>query len=97
VVARGISINGLPITLKGDSTTGSIDMNHYYRDCVIGGPGAFILPVRDISEMARTIEHKLLREILVAGVLSRQPPLRQIAVRSTTATAVCNLGPGAVR
>jgi hypothetical protein len=63
-VAQGITINGLPIMLK--RPTGFGDMEHldrYYRDCVIGGPGAFLVPVRDRAQFANAIRTKILREI----------------------------------
>jgi hypothetical protein len=63
-VAKGITINGLPLMLKRPSGMG--DMEHldaYYRDCVIGGPGAFIVPVRDRTQFAEAIKTKIIREI----------------------------------
>ncbi|MFO1060303.1 MAG: DUF1194 domain-containing protein [Dongiaceae bacterium] len=49
VLSRGISINGLPVILKR-GLFGSLPepemLDAYYRDCVIGGPGAFTVPVR---------------------------------------------------
>jgi hypothetical protein len=63
-VAKGVTINGLPIMLK--RPTGFGDMEHldlYYRDCVIGGPGAFIVPVRERQHFAEAIKTKLIREI----------------------------------
>jgi hypothetical protein len=48
VVSQGIAINGLPIVIKeGDSDP---DLAAYYRNCVIGGPGAFIITVSEISD-----------------------------------------------
>ena len=46
VLSKGITINGLPIMLKRPSfSTMDIDMlDIYYEDCVIGGPGAFVVP-----------------------------------------------------
>jgi hypothetical protein len=42
-LARGITINGLPITLKRLDSAWDIDnLDLYFRDCVIGGPGAFL-------------------------------------------------------
>src|SRR5215831_11978932 len=43
VLAAGITINGLPIMLKRpNSFTMDIEnLDVYYEDCVIGGPGAF--------------------------------------------------------
>jgi hypothetical protein len=56
-VARGITINGLPI-LNGSSL-----LEPYYRTQVIGGPGAFVEPAADIMDFKDTILRKLLREI----------------------------------
>jgi Protein of unknown function (DUF1194) len=79
-VAKGITINGLPIMLK--RPTGFGDMEHldrYYRDCVIGGPGAFIVPVRERHQFAEAIEAKIVREI--AGLAS-EPLIRRIQFES---------------
>jgi hypothetical protein len=35
----------------------------YYRDCVIGGPGAFMIPVWERSQFADAIKTKIIREI----------------------------------
>jgi hypothetical protein len=43
-VAKGI-INGLPLMLKRPNSSDSENLDTYYRDCVIGGPGSFIIPV----------------------------------------------------
>src|SRR5262249_13774628 len=45
VLAAGITINGLPIVLKRpNSFTMDIEnLDVYYEDCVIGGPGAFVI------------------------------------------------------
>jgi len=49
VLAAGITINGLPIMLKRpNSFTMDIEnLDIYYEDCVIGGPGAFVIPIRE--------------------------------------------------
>jgi hypothetical protein len=60
---RGITINGLPIMLK---RSGYWDIDHldlYYRDCVIGGPGAFMVPVRERDQFVEAVKIKLIREI----------------------------------
>jgi Protein of unknown function (DUF1194) len=63
-VAQGITINGLPLMLKRPSGRGEIEnLDLYYRDCVIGGPGAFIVPVRERPQIADAIRTKLVREI----------------------------------
>lgn len=76
VIARGIVINGLPIQLKknipGNPFGPSFDMKKldiYYEDCVIGGPGAFIVSVKSREELVSGIRRKLLLEI--AGLQPR--------------------------
>lgn len=67
VVADGIIINGLPIMIRPTPAYGGLD--RYYTDCVIGGPGAFVLPVRKAEEMTEAIRRKLILE-----VASKPPP-----------------------
>lgn len=56
-VQAGVVINGLPIlTLEPDLDT-------YYRDNVIGGPGAFVVAVRSYEAFADAILNKLITEI----------------------------------
>ncbi|WP_104663243.1 DUF1194 domain-containing protein [Ensifer adhaerens] len=65
-VARGITIDGLPIMLKTHvaSDSASIpDLDAYYRDCVIGGDGAFLVKVTDSGAFASAILRKLVTEI----------------------------------
>jgi Protein of unknown function (DUF1194) len=65
-VRRGITINGLPLLLKPGSFDGYFEMvnlDDYYEDCVIGGTGAFIVPVRALSEFVPAIRRKLVMEI----------------------------------
>jgi hypothetical protein len=65
VLERGITINGLPIMLHKDYFGGySIpNLDVYYEDCVIGGPGAFLITVEDIKRIAEAIRRKLVLEI----------------------------------
>jgi hypothetical protein len=59
--ALGIVINGLPIlTYTG---AGSYDLDTYYRENVIHGPGAFVEIADDYDDFARAFLRKLLREI----------------------------------
>ncbi|CAN0582704.1 unnamed protein product, partial [Ectocarpus sp. 12 AP-2014] len=64
-LARGIIINGLPLmTTDGFSSRWGIeDLDVYYLNCVIGGPGAFMIPVYDWSEFAEAVRRKLVLEI----------------------------------
>lgn len=66
VVERGITINGLPVMLRVGQAPGFFDLKNldvYYEDCVIGGPGAFIVPVHEEKNFASAIRRKLIREI----------------------------------
>jgi hypothetical protein len=65
VVASGIVINGLPIMLRlaANSAFDISDLDRYYGSCVIGGDGAFMVPVRHIDEFVTAIRRKLLLEI----------------------------------
>src|SRR3981081_4804402 len=49
LVAQGFTINGLPIMLKRPSAaTMDIDeLDVYYEDCVIGGPGSLVIPIKE--------------------------------------------------
>lgn len=62
---KGIIINGLPLmTMDGFSNRWGIqDLDAYYFNCVIGGPGAFMIPVYDWSEFAEAVRRKLVLEI----------------------------------
>jgi hypothetical protein len=77
ILRKGITINGLPILLKTPvaSMIDLPDLDIYYQDCVIGGPGAFLVPVRERHQFADAIRNKLLLE--VAGVRPRSIPLPQ--------------------
>ena len=58
---RGVAINGLPIMLRPSRASGALDA--YYAACVVGGPGAFVLPVRAREEFAEAIRRKLVLEV----------------------------------
>jgi hypothetical protein len=64
VTDAGITINGLPLVLKRFGPYSIPNLDVYYEDCVIGGPGAFSLPVRDMSQFALAVRRKLLLEIV---------------------------------
>jgi hypothetical protein len=65
VLAAGITINGLPIMLKRPrwSMMDIEELDVYYEDCVIGGPGAFVVPVREREKFKEAIRRKLVLEI----------------------------------
>jgi hypothetical protein len=73
---QGVIINGLPLLMKRDASGADIpDLDIYYRDCVITGPGSFMIPVRGKEEFRDAIRTKIIREIASApdpddGVIS---------------------------
>jgi hypothetical protein len=75
-LAKGIVINGLPIMVKEPSySTMDIDnLDYYYEDCVIGGPGAFVVTIKDREKFKEAIRTKLLLE--VAGRMPEHPVMR---------------------
>jgi hypothetical protein len=62
-IAGGVTINGLPIMLKQPGHIDTADLDIYYRDCVIGGPGAFMIPARDKEQFQAAIKAKILLEV----------------------------------
>jgi hypothetical protein len=74
-VAAGITINGLPLLLKRTSSRFDIEkLDEYYADCVIGGVGAFVEPVRSVEQFPMAIRRKLIRE--VAGLTENASIIR---------------------
>ncbi len=74
-VRAGVTINGLPILAI------EFDLEDFYRDNVIGGPGAFVIPAASFETFADAILKKLVIEI--SGLEGAPPPAQQ-GVRSAT-------------
>ena len=76
VVEQGITINGLPLMTNGGLTSAYDveDLDQYYADCVIGGPGAFMIPVNDWSQFPEAIRRKLVLELAVSRVAQANAP-----------------------
>jgi len=67
--AEGITINGLPI-LNDRPTFGRpppVPLDQYYRESVIGGPGAFMIAAEDFEAFGNAVRRKLIREIAGLG------------------------------
>jgi hypothetical protein len=89
VLAAGITINGLPIMLKRP-LRGSMDIENldvYYEDCVIGGPGAFVVPIHERKQFIEATRTKLVLEIS-----GRQPEPRVIPASSQAPRISCTIG-----
>lgn len=65
VLEKGIVINGLPLMTPADQLMvwDIADLDAYYADCVIGGPGAFVLPVYGWDQFPDAVRRKLVLEI----------------------------------
>jgi Protein of unknown function (DUF1194) len=76
-LAKNIVINGLPIMVKEPSysTMDIENLDWYYKDCVTGGPGSFVISIKSRAEFKEAIRTKLLME--VAG---RMPERRMVPV-----------------
>lgn len=65
LVAEGVTINGLPI-VNDRPTFGRmppIPLDEYYRESVIGGPGAFVIVAEDFQSFGHAVKRKLIREV----------------------------------
>jgi hypothetical protein len=89
IIASGITINGLPIMLKRASyaTLDIEQLDIYYEDCVIGGAGAFVIPIREREKFIEATRTKLVLEI--AG---RQPERRVIPASAEAPRISCTVG-----
>ena len=88
-LSKGIVINGLPIMVKEPSySTMDIDnLDIYYEDCVIGGPGSFVVPIKDREKFKEAIRTKLLQE-----VADKTPAPRVVPVAEKEPRVSCTIG-----
>jgi hypothetical protein len=75
-IAKGITVNGLPIMLRKPGYLDIPELDVYYKDCVIGGQGAFMVPVRERDQFIEAIKTKILLEI--AGLMPAQTLITRI-------------------
>jgi hypothetical protein len=86
---KGIVINGLPIMVKEPSySTMDIDnLDFYYEDCVIGGPGSFVVTIKDREKFKEAIRTKLLLE-----VADRMPERKVVPAAEKEPRVSCMIG-----
>jgi hypothetical protein len=81
-LAQGITINGLvilsetPLAWNPDHTNPPGGLDNYYRNNVIGGPGAFVMVAQDFNSFGQAIVKKMIAEMAQAPV---SPALRASA------------------
>ncbi len=84
LVEQGMMINGLAIMIArpgADDFFYHANLDEYFEDCVIGGPGAFVIRIDDAAHFATAIRRKLILEIAgaepriipAAGPVPREP------------------------
>ena len=89
-VAAGITINGLPILNDRPNPWGgppSRNLDIYYRDYVIGGPGTFMVVAEGFEDFGTAIRSKLIREI------AWPPDAPDAPVRAAAAPPAASVGP----
>jgi Protein of unknown function (DUF1194) len=68
-IAKGITINGLvilserPMSFNPEHTNPPGGLDNYYRENVVGGPGAFVMVAQDFNSFGRAILSKLIAEV----------------------------------
>lgn len=88
-LAKGITINGLPFIAKRlNYATMDIErLDVYYEDCVIGGPGSFVIPIEGPERFVEATRAKLVLEI--AGLV---PPARVVPASAPPPRIPCTIG-----
>ena len=78
----------MSMMLRPSRSYDAVDL--YYRDCVIGGPGAFVLPVYDARQLGQSIRRKMVLEI--AATMDAAAPVNAIIEAQATAPTDCLIG-----
>lgn len=97
VVAAGITINGLPILNQAGGNFSHFnisDLDLYYRDCVIGGTGAFVIVANNFEDFGQAVRRKLILEIANLVPARSPAPLlhRAQAKQAERVSPPCNIG-----
>ncbi|CAN5193050.1 DUF1194 domain-containing protein [soil metagenome] len=88
-LARGVTINGLPIMSK-ETNYATMDIENldiYYEDCVIGGAGSFVVPIKNKEKFKEAIRTKLVME-----VAHRVPELTVVPAATREPRVSCTIG-----
>jgi hypothetical protein len=82
-IAKTVTINGLvilsdnPMAWNPDHTNPPGGLQNYYRNNVIGGPGAFVMVAQDFNSFGQAIIAKMIAEVAQA----HEPPTQRAAAR----------------
>ena len=90
-VAKGFIINGLPLMTKdGLGAQWHLDdLDEYYRQCVTGGPGSFVIPVLTWDQFPAAVRQKLVLELASHTVSN----VKKISFTSTAQSGYdCEIG-----
>lgn len=97
-LARRIVVNGLPL-MTTDGFDGGFnipDLDDYYANCVIGGPGSFLVPVTSWDQFPEAIRRKLILEIgALPAVEQTMVPAQTMPIqrwRTSTDSYDCMIG-----
>jgi hypothetical protein len=80
-LAKGVTINGLvilteqPLSFSAEHTNPPGGLENYYRNNVVGGPGAFVMVAENFNSFGQAILNKLIAEI-AANPYPKQAQLR---------------------
>jgi hypothetical protein len=88
-LAKGVTINGLPIMSK-ETNYATMDIENldwYYEDCVIGGAGSFVVPIKTKEKFKEAIRTKLVME-----VAHRVPEPRIVPAATREPRVSCTVG-----
>ncbi len=86
-VAKGITINGLvilsenPLAWNPDHTNPPGGLDNYYRNNVVGGPGAFVKVAQNFNSFGQAIISKMIAEVAQAHEIKPKPPVWLAATR----------------
>lgn len=77
-VRAGVTINGLPLLLRPSSWgfNDIANLDEYYEDCVIGGVGAFSIPIRSRDQFLEATRNKLIQEVAWRAPVRIEIPVR---------------------
>lgn len=93
-IARGIIVNGLPLmTREGMGSRWHLEeLDQYYYDCVIGGPGAFVIPVLEWPHFPEAVRRKLVLELATPFAPVRAAPARPSLRQAQDRSIDCLIG-----